>query len=272
MAKHGLLICADCGRAVEKKSPTQRYCPECSVRRDRERKRVWARRHGKRPTREELKARREDQKERVIEAGKMLNKSEDRGIAWMGDPPPELRWSVRVAVPFSYAASKNAIWSMASGGGHVYMRKRARAYRDALVWEIKQALAKNGIKVYEGKLWIDILVQKPDHRGDAVNVVDMVCDAVKEAVGIDDRWFSIRRLDWGISKNSPALYVGIGQEVDRHHRVCSHCGRILPLEAFGKRSHDRLGRARVCLECRRLAREIAKKGGRIEVEVKNESA
>lgn len=42
---------------------------------------------------------------------------------------PELLWSIRVAVPFQYAASKNAIYTTRRFG-HVALRRESRAIRD----------------------------------------------------------------------------------------------------------------------------------------------
>lgn len=164
-----------------------------------------------------------------------------------------MAWSLRIRVPFSYALSKNAVWSMAQGGGHVFMRKKASQARSVVRDTLASALSESGIAPVEAKVFIDIFVQKPNHKGDAINVIDSVCDGIKDALGVDDRWFSIRGLDWEVVKTDPMIIIGVGQEAREHHRVCSACGRIMPLDAFGKRSGMRLGSSRECLECRRLA-------------------
>ena len=77
-----------------------------------------------------------------------------------------------------------------------------------------------------------------------------MCDAIKKAIKIDDRWFCIRRLDWEIIKTNPKLYVGVGQTSNEDVRICSYCGRILPLDRFIKDNKNRLGVRRECNECR----------------------
>lgn len=176
-------------------------------------------------------------------------------IAWDSRSGPDLIWQVSIAVAFSYAASKNHIYAMRNRG-HVALRRESRAIRDEVTIRLRAALA--GRRVAHNKLWIDILVQKPDHRGDAVNVVDLVCDAIKAAVPVDDRWFCLRRVDWEIVKDDPRMYLGIGQETEQDCQVCSHCGQIRPFEDFTKRKHSRLGIDRVCRTCRREGRRIAR--------------
>ncbi len=89
-------------------------------------------------------------------------------------------------------------------------------------------------------------------RGDAVNVVDLVCDAVKDAIGLDDRWFSIKRLDWEIAKVNPQLIVGLAQPDQFDAQACSHCGRVRPFGDFHKHKGNKNGIGRVCSDCRRL--------------------
>jgi len=114
-----------------------------------------------------------------------------------------------------------------------------------LAEKVRQAVAGRAVA---GRLWLDIFVQKPNHRGDAVNVVDLVCDAVEDATGVDDRWFSVRRLDWEVKKSDPLLYVVIGQETSEEQRICALCGRELPTTMFGPHGKS-VGRE--CRNCRR---------------------
>ncbi|MCC7541926.1 MAG: RusA family crossover junction endodeoxyribonuclease [Deltaproteobacteria bacterium] len=174
----------------------------------------------------------------------------DGTIAWA---PAEvgvgMAWHVRVAIPFDYGLSKNAVWSSARGGGHVFMRQRARAARAHLAKTLRSALGER--RPVEAKVFVDIFVQKPDQRGDAINVVDVVCDGVKDAVGVDDRWFALRAVDWEVVKSgSPTIWVGVGQVATEHQRICSYCGRALPLVAFNKAKSLPLGVGRECRECR----------------------
>ena len=238
------ITCAECSAVVPTTSYTQRYCPPCSDVRDRTRKRLWAREH---PADPGIAVRsRERVRSRTKAAGVERNEGSGRSVLWMGDEDPDLLWLVRVAVPFQYAWSKNHIYTMRSQG-HVALRAESRAARDALALSIRSAL--HDRTPVQAKVWVDILVQKPNHKGDAINVVDLVCDALKLAIDVDDRWFSIRRLDWEIVKTDPQLIVGIGQDTDVPVQACSSCGFIQPFDAFGKNRGAKNGIDRNCRDC-----------------------
>jgi hypothetical protein len=189
------------------------------------------------------------------EAGQVINREKADSIWWNAQDDPPLLWWARVAVPFSYAVSKNHIYSLRTAG-HVVLRREARDARRVIALLVKESLA--GRRVAHNKVWIDILVQKPDHKGDAVNVVDVVCDALKDALPVDDRWFCIRRLDWEIVKEDPRLFIGIGQASDRDCQICSYCGQIKELAAFNRSRSRPLGVGRECKDCRRNGRVLAR--------------
>jgi len=254
-----MITCLDCGVATPKTGPGQLYCPECSEIRDLVRKKLWARKHppsDKQKQRNRNHARR--RKEFAKEAGAMANMESKRAITWHPTDGPDLLWQVRVAVPFSYAASKNHIYAMCRRG-HVALRRESRAKREEISTQVRDAL--NGRRVAHNKVWIDILVQKPNHRGDAVNVVDLVCDALTKAVDVDDRWFCIRRLDWEIAKDNPMLFIGVGQDTDADCQVCSYCGLIKKLDQFNRCKGSRLGVGRECKQCRREGRRLKSREG-----------
>lgn len=252
-----LIICEQCGGLSLRTGPVQKYCWPCSNERDLCRKKLWDRRHPPSPSqRARGVERRRVRKELAKEAGSKASRALARGTVWCEADAPPLLWKVTADVPFSYAVSKNHIYTMRRTG-HVALRREARVIRSDIIFAIKRAL--NGIRVVHNKVWIDILVQKPDHKGDAVNVVDLVCDAVKEAVGVDDRWFAIRRLDWEIVKNNPRLILGVGQDSTVDSQVCSYCGQIKPFSQFNQNKRNPLGIGRECRECRRHGRVLAKR-------------
>ncbi len=181
--------------------------------------------------------------------GLKISQAGSRSLAdWYYDP--KLAWLVRFSLPFSWAASKNSIYGrMSDIKKRTFIRAESRNYRDAITLLTKQAM--KGVDLKHDKLWLDIFVEKPNQRGDAVNVIDLVCDAIKRAIPIDDRWYSIRRLDWEINKNNPHLFIGLSQEegaVDS--KACSYCGQIKPLTAFTFARSNTHGRGYICAECR----------------------
>jgi hypothetical protein len=193
--------------------------------------------------------------ERAREAGIDASRAAANGIAWSDPEGPELLWHVRVAVPFSYAASKNHIYTLRRSG-HIALRRESRQIRQAITAALRAGL--HCMPIVHNKVWIDILVQKPNHKGDAVNVVDLVCDAVKDAMDrVDDRWFCIRRLDWEVVKKNPKLFVGVGQDRGEDCQVCSYCGQIKALPEFNVARNQPLGVGRECKACRRAGRVLA---------------
>lgn len=175
----------------------------------------------------------------------------DRDIKNVFDTHPTWEWTKRIKIPFTYAFSKNHIYSL-RGHGHVALRQESKAMRDGVTQLFREAVRDQ--RIYNNKLWIEVLAEKPNHRGDAINIVDLVCDGIKTAIDIDDRWFAIWRLDWAIEKNDPQIYIGIGQELCEDAIACSCCGEILPLHNFNKNTNAKHGVSRWCRECRKLLR------------------
>lgn len=255
------VACLDCGTRVIRTGPTQRYCGNCSRDRDLTRKKLWARKH---PKPRERSVRDSANRKRRLKSAAIERSSQNaQSIAWDASDPIDLNWVVRFAVPFSYAASKNHIYSMRSSG-HRELRIEANEMKRKIADSLLESIQRMGVKVVHNKVWLDILVQKSNHRGDAVNVLDLVCDAVKRALPVDDRWFCIRRLDWEVVKKNPRLFIGIGQENVEDSQVCSYCGLILPLAAFCKKSDTPLGVGRECRSCRSVKNS---KPGRLEVRI-----
>jgi hypothetical protein len=119
--------------------------------------------------------------------------------------------AVYVSVPFSYNYSKNKIARASvnrQGRVSVHVNPISKSLCDNLAWDVKQAL--EGRTFRKDKIFLDIMVEKPDHRGDALNVLDLIADGIKAGIGIDDRYFAIQRLDWVIKKNG-RIIIGIIQ-------------------------------------------------------------
>lgn len=252
------ITCAACGKEVPHRGHGhQIYCIDCGKTRELARKAAWAREHPTEPYVERERSRRTNEGARI--AGATLALGERQPIAWDATTPPDLVWEMRIAVPFRYEMSKNRMLGWAKKQ-KPHLTKEFKTIRDQIrdTFALKMR-APGAPRVAQAKLWVDILVQKPDNRGDAVNVIDLVCDALKVGIGLDDRWFAIRRLDWQIVKSDPRIYIGIGQETEIDHQACSSCGRVLPLDAFPKGSSTaHMARGRNCRECLREGRKLAK--------------
>lgn len=227
-----LLACQDCGYETPRRGNTQRFCEPCSIKRDAARRK----RHDAKPYRQRVR-------ENTLTRG-VIKSLKTRSSIVRRPQPPNLSFEKRIAIPYSNAASKNHVFSNFPGG-HVAKRKAAVAYRE----EITRRLSDLRGEFVENKVWIDIFVQKPHNKGDAVNVVDSICDAVKEAIGVDDKWFCLRRVDWEIVKINPMIFIGVGQESNTPVQACSACGSLLSYDRFQRNRATRNGISRNCLEC-----------------------
>jgi hypothetical protein len=232
----GVLNCRGCGIPFHRRADRaqQRYCgPSCSERADLKRKNVVKRERDGRSMGKEI--------------GSAVSVANAQSITF-SRPNPDLIWQTRIKVPFTYAASKNHIYSLRPNG-HISLRKESSAFRDLIGFELKSALRLSASRVVHNKVWIDILVQKSNHKGDAINVVDLVCDAIKRVLPVDDRWFCIRSLDWEIVRDGGFIFIAIGQESDKDVQVCSYCGQIKTLDEFYPASGKHLGSGRECRSC-----------------------
>lgn len=157
-------------------------------------------------------------------------------------------WEVVCSIPFNYGLSKNAMHGYDPRTGRVFVTKAAKSIIAELAATVSVAVREKPIA--HNKLWLELFVQKPDHTGDAVNVLDLVCDAVKKAIPrVDDRWYSVAGIDWQIVKTGPKLFLRLGQTSTADVQVCSYCGRALPFKNFPKRSKTVLGIGSDCREC-----------------------
>ncbi len=157
-----------------------------------------------------------------------------------------------IEFPYSAAASKNSLRGKGGTGtsrsgkkSWVYMRPAAKA----LMQNIHEQLAGSG-PWYQNKVWLDIFVTMPSRSSDAINVLELVADGVKTGIGVDDKWFSIRRLDWDINKHDPLVTVLVSQVDEWDGQVCSSCNKLKPAttEHFAK-GQNTLGLRHTCKQC-----------------------
>jgi hypothetical protein len=126
---------------------------------------------------------------------------------------PRVDWEVTVSVFSDWQWSKNRMWKTRPGGHARYLAPHARQRRDMLATLIRQELTSQKIHPWVGKLWLDIHVEIPNHRGDALNMLDLIADGVQDGTSIDDRWYWIRRMSWTKNPKNPRITVTCGQYV-----------------------------------------------------------
>ena len=112
---------------------------------------------------------------------------------------------IACVVPFDKRLSKNA--QKTPFKGRMVLTKDARSATSALVQSLVRCITGRPKEV---KTLVTIRVFKPNHRMDAVNFVDVVCDCVQKAIGINDHWYSAS-VDWEIDKVNPRIEIEVGQ-------------------------------------------------------------
>lgn len=234
-------LCVRCG-VSPLRHPRAKYCHPCSALADADRKLAYSKTH---PPRRypETRARRTLE----LRASGLLRSRDTAETISFSRQEAELVRVVRLALPYDRNYSKNAIYTMGIGG-HVHLRQRQRELREAIVWRLK------GERWPCRKTYLDILVEKPDHKSDAVNVLDCLCDAIKVGIGVDDRWFTVLSLDWRIVKGAGRILISIGQDGTTDQAACSYCGGIFDLSQFTKNRTAKSGVSRRCRGCSRLSR------------------
>lgn len=246
--------CGECSRTFLTQYPRKLFCDPCG-----------AKRRGRQTDSTRKRSLAHTRPEAVAEIAQ--SRTDVTTLPYAFHTNRDFAWAVSLSTPYSLDSSKNRRWSN-SGAGVVFLTKSVRDYEAALIASVQRAMG--GRKVAHNKVWIGLFIQKPNHRGDAVNAVDTICDAVKKAIGIDDRWFSIDQVDWEVVKDNPRIFIRIAQEENEDKLVCSHCGRIRSLECFHKSKSGPLGRSRSCRDCnsvinRLSIRRLAPEGASVSV-------
>lgn len=143
----------------------------------------------------------------------------------MADVATEFRFTL----PYDWdGLSKNRRYGRARAQGRTYLNPAARAMHVQIV----EAVTGSGPWV-TGPLHLDIHVVRPDKRGDPINCLQAISDAVQEGIGVDDRWYSAN-ISWSLDRENPRVEVALSQVVTEEHNICSRCAELLPATAFWK--------------------------------------
>jgi len=238
------IICERCKNEIERTTNgNQKYCKECSQIVDKERKeKYWS------------KNKQKINEERNFVVEKIRSEIPNRSFfEWDNEVVGE-EIAVMLKFPFTHALSKNHSWSM-TRRGHVFLKKETKASMNLLIENLQEYKG----KFKENKIWIELLIEKPNHKGDAINFVDRIADAIKKGIDIDDRWFSIKKVDWAINKNNPHIFLKIQQNNAINVRICSVCGKIKTLDNFNKCRSNKLGIGRECKDCSKQTDKLKRK-------------
>jgi len=247
--KNPEVICEKCGAIDQRRGGIQRFCRVCNPLLAKQRKLAWQREHPREP-RDKRMARTRVMASKIKDFGAALSQSEAKGTKLL--PQPDTKGcAIQFQLSYSSLFSKNAIWNLIAQHGKPSMRVRSevKGLRESIGWLVKEALG--GTVWPQGKTWVDVVIQKPNHKSDAVNVLDTLCDGIKLGLGLDDRWFAVGVLDWEVVKDRGQVLVQLRSEHTEPRELCSNCGQIRPLDQFSKSTDNDLGVHQVCKVCTR---------------------
>ena len=114
-----------------------------------------------------------------------------------------------ILVTYNSNLSKNA--RIANRFKGFYIKPEAKAAEKTLHHELTLALKR--VKFYNNKVYLDIFVMKPRTNIDAINFIDAIADVLKDVIQVDDKWFSIKSLDWAVDTKNPYITIKLYQPV-----------------------------------------------------------
>jgi hypothetical protein len=246
----GVIICQECGKADARRAVLHKFCKECSLERQRKRGNAWTKIHGRPPLSKSWERQRKRKREEFIQKqGEMVSVREAKGAKLLPDRTSSAK-TIRIEFPFSGLLSKNALPNIGfrTGKPFIFITEEIHQFRDSISLMVKEQLGLS--KWPTSKTWIDIAVQKPNNRLDAINIVDTLCDGLKVGLDLDDKWFAIGVLDWELVFVDPKVFVQISTTAVGEQKNCSICGQIKYLEeGFRKHMQTRDGFSGICKAC-----------------------
>ncbi len=116
----------------------------------------------------------------------------------------------KVVIPYNTALSKNRAKEIHGWGKRktIGLTKEYKGLLELLINEMKPQL--QGSWIDKKKVWVLMQVQKPNHKSDAINIIDGICDVIKKCIPVDDRYYSVM-VDWEIKKENPMVEIRVVQ-------------------------------------------------------------
>lgn len=127
-----------------------------------------------------------------------------------------------LSIPYTFALSKNSVRTTKTGLRYL-SRETKKAQQD-----IVDALCDTSLQWISGPVYITITVEKTKLLVDAINVVDLVADAIKKGIGVDDAWFHLDGVYWKIVDKDPQIHIKIKQTCKSPQQLCLKCRKIVP--------------------------------------------
>jgi hypothetical protein len=163
-------------------------------------------------------------------------------------PPQAAPWCIQIKIPTDFELNRANIFIKSTAHGVPYLRlsTSSRRLKEQIAQNIKDAL--DGQYVFHNKLFVKAELRKRYLRSQNPYYIILLSLAIQEATKLDERWY-VYSLDWTIDKENPGLIIDLWQEDPQDKRICTICGRILPLDSFTSDQSDPWGRENRCKEC-----------------------
>ncbi len=115
-------------------------------------------------------------------------------------------------IPMDYpgwSISKNGLWN--GGNRRFGMNKEARRWKDDLAAAVRSYLQLNGILVPQAPVHVEVGARFYDRTMalDLHNLSEIVCDAVQDGIGIDDKHFTFSTREPEFAHMMPEIRVSI---------------------------------------------------------------
>jgi len=118
--------------------------------------------------------------------------------------------SIVIEIPFDSNILKNKTFGVVRG--RIYVHNHSKKIKKVIEDVCRRACVEKNVAFAKQKIWLKVMVEKPDMRSYAINVIDVLCDGIKKGIGVDDRWFAIKELDFKINKENPRILFEVSQE------------------------------------------------------------
>lgn len=119
----------------------------------------------------------------------------------------DYQMELKIVIPEMPEISKNDKYF---GRGKI-IKPEFRSAVEAIFYKVKITKNKNNVKfIDKKKVTIDFLHYRKKHNSDAHNFIEGICDAIKDAIEVDDRYYKVIS-DYEIDKENPRFEITITQ-------------------------------------------------------------
>ncbi len=123
---------------------------------------------------------------------------------------------IRVTIETKYNAnlSKNSWHGVnTKSKKKIYSNPKTQSEIDAIAWELKSQKAQLLGWDKDRKIYVDVMVYRPDMKADVQNFLNPICDGVKYGINIDDNVYA-GSWDWQlVKKGEERIVIDVWQEI-----------------------------------------------------------